>query len=132
MSKIVSTDEYKKRIQYLHDTYSENLSKLFGISTPHGWLSSIENMFSHLEVVFGKEKADQVLFLDLKEKYAAATFRWGHAKKHNIPHSNLVHKIVDRYEDCASTKCQVCGAPGTVRRKGGYLVRLCVSHFDVF
>lgn len=131
MTRVVSRDEYTGRVDYICETYEENLERVYGITTPHGWLSSVENMLSHLEVIFGKE-ANQVIFIDLKEKYAGAIFSWGYAKRHNLPNSDMVQKIVDQYESNASTKCQVCGAPGTVRMRGGYLVRLCVTHFDVW
>lgn len=129
---LISTDEYQLRKNKLYAAYGNMLSLSYEISTPYGWLSAVEEMFITLEMSLKPESLEKIRFLDIKSKYASARFQFGITEDIDERDRKRAYDIVNMYEELASEKCEVCGAPGKELVLGGYYIRRCPEHFDVF
>jgi len=130
--RYITTEEYQERVNKLYESYGDMLEQAYGLCTPYGWLSTIEDMFIQLDVSLKSESLNKIRFLDIKNKYATARFHWAKTKQIDKDDNQRAIEIINYYEELASTKCEVCGLPGIELIKAGYTIRLCPAHFDIY
>jgi len=108
-------EKYPHLLRGRHYSIKENLLP-FGIACGNGWFDLIDKTLAKI-----KEKDEEVLVTQIKEKYAELRIYVNEA-------SLEVYDIIHEAEEKSRTVCERCGKHNAeVRSKGGWFKTLCDS-----
>lgn len=119
-----SPKELKAQCPYM---FSENN---LGFGFTHGWFPSFAKLCTDIDSLLGENKQG-FHWIQLKEKFGTARYRWGLARKPIAAKSLIsasIRKLVDAAESETQDTCIYCGKPGTIQNFQGYLLVECEEH----
>ena len=146
MQRGLSAEEQEQKHGRITDLYGA-----FGIDTGDGWYPLLREMCAEIAAVYEQAGEPVDLAVDqVKEKFGTLRFYYhlegqksaihafdnlsGGSSLRICPGSSEVHQkvseIVARYEKKSSQVCEVCGAPGCLRKELRWKLTLCDEHFQ--
>ena len=90
----------------------------FYFECDEGWYDLLFDLCSKIQEHCDKEKCQQVVALQVKEKFATLRFYISGGDEY-------IHKIIDEAEAKSADICEVTGGYGILHRKGYYYKTLC-------
>ena len=90
----------------------------FCFECDEGWHDLLFDLCSKIQEYCDKEKCQQVVALQVKEKFA--TLRFYHSGG-----DEYIYKLIDEAEAKSADTCEVTGGHGALYRKGYYYKTLC-------
>ncbi|MDT3736820.1 MAG: hypothetical protein ROZ00_11385 [Denitratisoma sp.] len=145
---------WKNRAALLKRRFPEQFEDLpnYMISIDPGWFGPIEEACRRIDALLTNEEKALFRWRQIKEKFGGLRMYWneGGVYLDFIGPDSLAHIVVEperprlseqtreriagivaEAAKKASTRCQICGAPGTLRRRGdGWLVTACDRHVE--
>lgn len=145
---------WKNRAALLKRRYPAQFEDLpnYMVSIEPGWFELIEEACRRIDALLTNEEKALFRWRQIKEKFGGLRMYWNEGGFYMdfIGPDSLAHVvaeperpqlsqqtreriagIVAEAAKKASTRCQICGAPGTLRRRGdGWLVTACDRHVE--
>lgn len=126
---LIDAKEFHERKAKLYRLYGRQLP--YYLSIPHGWLSTVEEMFAVLEMSIKPSSFRKMWFVELVKKGKIAKFYWIPRDKINRSDDCRAFELVRSYAYIASGKCEICGMPGKEIVTDGCHSILCSVHSHV-
>ena len=92
----------------------------WGFEHDAGWMSIIEDMLEHISEIVERKGLKDFYFTQIKEKF-------GTLRVYTSLHDEEISEAIQNYEELSAETCEVCGAPGKLRR-GSWIKCLCDEH----
>lgn len=92
---------------------SENNDQIFWECGP-GWKSIIDPLISQAD-------KESVRVEQIKEKFGRLRFYVNYA-------SDALYDLIDQAEEASAKVCEMCGKPGVLMSKGGWMKTICAEH----
>lgn len=145
---------WESRAAQLKRRYPEQFEDLpyYMVSIDPGWLEPIEAACRRIDALLTPKERALFRWCQIKEKFGGLRMYWneGGVYLDFIGPDSLAHIVVEparpllsaqtreriagivaEAAERAATRCQVCGAPGTLRqRASGWLVTACARHVE--
>ncbi len=145
---------WEGRAVQLKRRYPEQFEELpyYMVSIDPGWFEPIEAACRRIDALLTSKEKALFRWRQIKEKFGGLRMYWneGGVYLDFIAPDSLTHIVVEPLRPQlsartreriagivaeaakkASTRCQICGAPGTLRRRGdGWLVTACDRHAE--
>ena len=95
--------------------------ELFGVECGKGWFPLIEPILQYIQS-YNKDKSEenQIVVYQIKEKFGTLRLEIGN-------YSEELGNMVEEAEKASASTCEKCGAPGSLRKCGGWYKTLCDS-----
>jgi hypothetical protein len=94
-----------------------------------GWRELVETAVGRIAVALSgaEEAAGWVRIVQIKSKYATLRLYWrGEALSDTV--EKAIERTIELAEARSACSCEVCGAPGVLHNRGGWLATACAAH----
>lgn len=98
-------------------------------AVPDGWRAIVETACGRLDAAVAAEPDAELVVLDMKEKYGGLRLSIG-AFAISPEANDRATLAVDLAEARSIHVCDVCGAPGRLRERGGWYAARCEEHAE--
>lgn len=118
----MNDDKTKEIIQKYPKIFKEN----FWFEHGDGWYEIIDNLCYKIQsYVDDFDHVEQVEASQVKEKFGSLRF-------YIYNGDDFIHKLIDEAEVKSGQTCEDCGAPGSIRKLGGYwLMSKCQPCYEI-
>ena len=97
-----------ERVHKLQSDYGDILYRVDLYYVMYCWVSVIENMLIHLEVVLSCDVFSKIRFIGLRKESGFVVFFWGKSEIINADENEKTIKIISFYESMAQVNCDRC------------------------
>jgi hypothetical protein len=113
------------KTQELKKKYPKIFKENFWFEHADGWYDLIDNLCYKIQSYIDDfDHVEQAEATQVKEKF-------GYLRFYIYGGDDFIHKLIDEAEGKSGQICEACGAPGTVKKLGGYwLMCRCQPCYD--
>lgn len=114
-----------RTIDSLYQSFPDMLPH-YCIECDDGWADILYNMLAKL-----KELDIGFSALQIKEKFATLRvyYRYDDSKEYPDDIGEKLKNIINEAEKASGETCEICGKPGCLRERFGWITTLCDDHF---
>ncbi|WP_178119389.1 antitoxin Xre/MbcA/ParS toxin-binding domain-containing protein [Metapseudomonas lalkuanensis] len=111
------------RYPKLLPSQGQNCLQLFGFECQNGWFALIYAACELMQQHTDNSDSGQVIASQVKEKFGGLRFYYHGGDDYVAP-------VVELVERLSESICELCGAPGRIRERNGWLSARCLLHED--